>query len=234
MNIKDYYLKINSQCQNILGKTLEDTESFGQAYHLSSCIYNFSENIADLKEKEMLNTVCNQLEASNLNLALGLYRQAFSSLRLAFEMGLGVVHFSVNKLEHTEWLLGKNDITWSKVVNSEDGVLSTRFFNAFFPEIQPHALVYRSKASETYRSLSEYVHGNHHTWISSGMELKLNQELVKNYFIHFKAVTETILLVLCCRYLKSFTTDQLDSVDHLAEELNFIPPLFHFLRGETK
>lgn len=135
MNITEYLLQINSKCQSIFDKTILNSEPFGKAHHLSSCLFEFSEHILDCHEKEMLATVSAQLEASFLNLSLGLYRQSFSSLRLAFEMGLGVVYFSIYKMEHYEWLAGSMDIKWSKLISKENGVISKRFASAFFPEL---------------------------------------------------------------------------------------------------
>lgn len=231
MNIEKYFKDINEKSQEVFRETLSDTPSFGHAHHLSSCIFDFSNHIMDPNEKMLLATVSSQLEVATLNLGLGLYRQAFSSLRLGFELGLGVVHFSIYKLEHSEWLNGRLDIKWARLINTENGILSKRFADAFFPELGEWVPEYNTKGTDTYRALSEFVHGNYQTWVKSGIVIKMNTELVQSYFKHFQSVSETILFVLCCRYLKSFSPEQLDSIEYISDELSFIGPIRELLGG---
>ncbi|MEQ8809632.1 hypothetical protein [uncultured Imperialibacter sp.] len=231
MNIETYFTEVNSKCQEIFRESMKEKQLFGNAHHLSTCIYDFSNFIADSQEKELIGTVSSQLEAATLSLGLGLYRQAFSTLRLAFEMGLSVAYFSIHKLEHIEWLSGKSDIKWSKLIDEENGVLSKRFVSAFFPELDDFTEEYLDLASKSYRTLSEFVHGNFQTWIKSGIVIKMNSELLKSYFELFSRVSETLLFVYCCRYLKTFPTSQLDSMEFVSEELNFIGPIRELMGG---
>lgn len=231
MNILAYFEKINRETQTIFSQTIRDHTSFGETHHIASCIYEFSEFIFDPHEKELLGTVSAQIEAASLNLALGLYRPAFSSLRLAFEMGLAVAHFSVHKLEHYEWLKGEADIKWAKIIDSENGILSKRFTSAFFPELSEYIEEYNSKAALVYRKLSEFVHGNSETWKKSGIIIQFNQSLIDQYFNYCREVSEVILFVLCCRYLKSFPPDQLESMEFIPSELNHIAAIREIFGG---
>ncbi|MBN9484248.1 MAG: hypothetical protein BGO70_12175 [Bacteroidetes bacterium 43-93] len=232
MDIQKYFEKINSESQQIFAYTIATyAEDLGKAHHLSTCIFEFSEYLFDKKEIELLNTVSTQIESSTLNLTLGLYRQAFSSLRLAFEMALGAVYFSINKLEHFEWLKGTTDIKWAKLIDKDNGVLSTRFSNAFFPELSPFIADYNSKASNVYRLLSEYVHGNNETWSKSGIQIKLNDDLINHFFSKLVEITEIILFALSCRYLKSIPQRERDGLEFLSSQLNHVEPIRVLLGG---
>lgn len=222
MNIVEYLNRINTESQQIFNESILEVGSFGKAQHLTACIFEFSELLADTHEKKMLTTVSAQLESASINIAMGLYRQAFSSLRLAFEMGLGAVNFSIHKLDHYEWLIGKSDIKWAVLVDTDNGILSKRFANAFFPEAIDIVDDYNNRARKIYRNLSEFVHGNNETWTQSGIELKYNKPLLERYFKSFYEVSEIILFALCCRYLKSFNEEQLDMIGVVADELNHI------------
>ena len=226
MNIKDYLLKLNSESQSILNESLIFQDELGKAHHYAACIYEFAENINDLSEKNILNTVSSQLETSTLNASLGMYRQSFASLRLALEMGLAAAHFSVHKLDFQDWLAGRADIKWSLLIDDEEGVLSKRFTRAFFEEFTEDVSEYRSKAKTLYRELSEFVHGNNDTWIESGLELKYNEDLLKSYFQSIEVVAEVVLYVLCCRYLKSFSNVMLESMEFIPEEMKHV----HYIR----
>lgn len=231
MNIAEYYQDLNSQTQKILKETIADSSSFGKVYHLSSCIYEFSQNIQDGRERELLETVSSQLIASSLNLGLGLYRQAFATLRLSLEMGLSVSYFSVHKLDHLEWENGKKDIKWSELTSKENGVFSKRFCLVFFPELEEYLESFLSESLETYRALSEFVHGNYQTWKESGIIIKKNDSLIESYFQKLSKVSEVILFSLCCRYLKSFSSNQYDEVDFLIQELNYVIPIRELLNA---
>lgn len=222
MDITEYFSKLNSDSQEVFSKTILEKETLGTLHHLSSCIYEFSDCLLDPQEKQMLVTVSTQLESATLNLTLGLYRQAFASLRLALEMGLATMYFSVNKMELHEWLDGRSDIKWSKLVDEESGVLSKRFSNAFFSECTSYTNEYRDKAIFTYRKLSEYVHGNSETWGKSGLKLSYNSELLGFYFDSYKSITEVILFVAVCRYTKLLDENSRESLQFIPEEFNHI------------
>jgi len=226
MDIKGHLEKINAECQQIFAKTTVDyTEMLGKSHHLSACIFEYSEYLFDKNEKELLSAVSAQIESSTLNATLGLYRQAFSSLRLAFEMALGCVSFSIDKLEHYEWLKGKGDIKWSKLIEKENGVLSVRFSNAFFQNLSPYITEFNERASKVYRSLSEFVHGNSETWTKSGLQLKFNKELADHFFEQLFEIAEIILFVLSCRYLNSITQKDRETMEFLSTQFNHIEPI---------
>lgn len=222
MDIQEYFSKLNAESQAIFSQTISEKEKLGTLHHLSSCIYEFAECLLDPQEKDILVTVSSQLESATLNLALGLYRQAFSSLRLAFEMGLAAMYFSVNKMELHEWLDGRTDIKWSSLVDEENGILSKRFTKAFFSECSEYIDGYREKAKSTYRKLSEYVHGNNETWEKSGFNLSFNSELFELYFEYYKAASEVILFVAVCRYAKLLDETSRESLQFIPEEFSHI------------
>jgi hypothetical protein len=230
MNITEYFRQLNQTSQKIFDTTMTDSINLGKTHSISSFMVEFSECLFEKEEKEILRTVAIQLETATLNLSLGLYRQAFSSLRLAFEMGLALIYFSINKLEHNEWLNGNNDIKWAKLINEDDGVLSKRFAKAFFPEFEEIINEYNRRAKKVYRKMSEYVHGNSDTWQKSGLSLKYNEELKNKYFELFKEVSELLLFVLNCRYLKSLNEEKIDSIsEFLLEDLGHITAIREYL-----
>lgn len=229
MKISEYLENINLESQKIFTQSISENAEFGQAHHLSSCIFEFSENILDNDEKEMLKKVSTQLESSMMSLALGFYRQAFYTLRLSFEMGMGAVYFSTNKMEHSEWIQGKTDIIWSKMLDVDSGVLSSRFSDAFFSELSYLVKDYREKSNILYRQLSEFVHGNYETWSKSGMQIQYNKNTVTEYFSQYRGVVEILLFALCIRYLKAIPKSNLENLEFVSDEFKHVEPIrIHF------
>ncbi len=232
MDITNYLNQLNEKSQEIYSETIKDFEDLGKTHHFASFIAEFSENIFDENEKKMILTVVIQLESATLNMTFGMYRQAYSSLRLAFELGLGAIHFSVHKLEHNEWINGENDIKWSKLIDEDNGVISDRFSNAFFPELRGLMKEYNEKSKKVYRKLSEYVHGNNETWTKSGLSIHYNEVLKQEYYNLYKIVSEILIFVMCCRYLKTLNQQQKETISvFLLEEMQHISPIREFLGG---
>ena len=222
MDIKEYFSRLNYESQEVFNQAILEKEKLGRLHHLSSCIYEFSGYLLDPQEKEILVTVSAQLESATLNSTLGLYRQAFSSLRLAFEMGLAAMYFSVNKLELHEWLDGRTDIKWLSLIDEKNGVLSKRFAKAFFRECTEYIDEYRNKAISTYRKLSEYVHGNNETWEKGSLKLSFNQDLFDLYCDYYKSVSEVILFIAICRYMSLLDETAREELQFIPEEFNHI------------
>ncbi|MGP5546903.1 hypothetical protein [Psychrobacter alimentarius] len=222
MNISEYLSRLNNESQEIFQRSINFKEKLGVLHNSASHIYEFSEIISDKQEKQMLETVSAQLESATYTLTLGLYRQAFSSLRLAFELGLATVYFSAYKLEMQEWFISKNDIKWSKLINEENGVLSKRFVDAFFGECASIVEHYNSQAKLTYRTLSEFVHGNHQTWSEGGIKLIYDDSLIDLYLEHHEEIVKIILFIAVCRYKLLLT-------EELKEDLYFIPEIFNHI-----
>ncbi|POD94406.1 hypothetical protein BV924_14365 [Pectobacterium odoriferum] len=222
MDIQEYFTKLNADSQSVFIQSLSKKENLGKLHHLSSCIYEFSNFVRDPQEKIILETVSAQLESANYSLIIGLYRQAFSSMRLAFEMGLAAIYFSARKLEMHEWLDGRMDIKWSKLIDEENGVLSKRFIKAFFTEMIDDVENYRNNAITVYRKLSEYVHGNNETWTNGSIKITYKDELFDKYCNYYRTVTETILFSAMYRYSKLLDESERESLQFLTEEFNHI------------
>ena len=234
MNIQQYFTRLNKESQAIFEKSILFNEQLGKAHHFASCIFEFSEYILDSVEKNMFVTVSTQLESATFNLTIGMYRQAFASLRLALEMGLGTIYFSVHKMELNEWLDSRADIKWSSLIDEYNGVLSQRFAKAFFKELSSKIDGYRSQAVSTYRKLSEFVHGNNETWVHSGLKISYNEDLFEEYFIHLTAVFEVIVFVMTCRYIKLFDDSTLESLQFIPEELSHISVIREIFGGRKE
>lgn len=222
MDIQEYFSRLNAESQKIFNQTVVEKASLGALHNLSSYIYEFAECLPDPQEREIMITVSSQLESATLNLTLGLYRQAFSSLRLAFEMGLAAIYFSVNKMELNECLDGRADIRWSSLVDVDNGVLSTRFAKAFLSECSEYVNGYRNDAVSIYRELSEYVHGNSETWVKSGLQLSFSRDLFELYVRCYKSVAIIILFAAVCRYTRLLDAEARESLQFIPDEFNHI------------
>ena len=234
MKIETYYRKLNKKSQVIFSAALGKPHLLSKAHSAASNLYKLSACITDVEEAKMLQLVCSQLESSCLALTFGLYRPALSSLRQAFELGMGGIYFSSNKLAHREWANGvrEADLKWSVINSPETGVLSQRFAKAFFPELANIVESYQDRSRTAYRCLSEYVHGNSDTWKTSGMTLTYNQPLENLYISQFDEIDEILMFAFCCRYLRDLNQNQIEDIHPiLNDKLSHVEPIRVALGG---
>ncbi|MDK3023549.1 hypothetical protein QO239_13180 [Cupriavidus taiwanensis] len=227
MKINQYYQRLNKKSQAIYASTLERPEVLVKGHSAALDLHRLRACIGN-DEATMLDVVCSQYETSCLALSYGLYRSAFASLRLSLEFGVGALYFSTNKLAYREWRVGltEADIKWSVVNSPDSGVFSSRFAAAFFPALKEYVGSYRERASQVYRALSEYVHGNNFTWKETGLTLSYNSELQDSFLAHLNEVSEIVSFGVCCRYLNELDAAQLDEIEPiLVPEFTHIEPI---------
>ncbi|GGE35346.1 hypothetical protein [Sphingobacterium cellulitidis] len=230
MDINSYFISILERSTEISTRTLDNySQQLSESHYKYGILYDFIQEIVTSREEPcVLKNAISQIEASIYCLTIGLYRQAYSSLRLGFELALASIQFSVNKLEFLEWKIGKQDVKWSKIIDEENGLISRRYFQIFFPELIDKAAIYNTWSREVYRKLSEFVHGNNETWNKDGLELTFNENLANDYFTFFKTISEILLVCLSMRYLKNIPKH---NVDFLIQELSHVEPIRLYLGG---
>lgn len=221
MTFQNYISKLNRNSQIIFKESILNIDNYSETYNFIYCLSEFSDLISDENEQMILKNVCPQLEMGLYCCSIGLYRQAFASLRLGFEIGMSTVYFSLNKLEYFEWIKGKNDIRWSTLTDVENGLFSKRV-NSLFNNFDENVLnEYSIKAKSIYRDMSEHVHGNYTTWATIA-EVKYSSDSESTYLIAFKNVFDTLAFVLSCRYLRELDIFQKEKIELINERLGHI------------
>ncbi|WP_294674779.1 hypothetical protein [uncultured Fluviicola sp.] len=231
MTAEEYIKKINEQIQGIFDSSLDQNKDvINNGIDFSKSLQTWLEIIPEDNYKILLTNSIQSLELSIISQTYCLYRNAFSSLRLSMEMLFGGVFFSTATLDFIEWTKSSRDLNWSTINDLNNGVLSHRFCNAFFLELKDKNEEYYTKAKELYRDLSEYVHGNHHTWITESEALKIEEKEIILFNKSLKSFFEIANFVLCLRYLKTLKQSQLEQVEPIVmQTLNHVEPILQHL-----
>lgn len=225
MNVTQYYTALREETSKIFHESLDKEVAQNTA---QSLIANLHDWYLILKEEDssiMLRNAIEELDVSCLQMMLGLYRGSFSSLRLSLEMLIGSVYFSAFNLEYIEWKKGTQDLIWSKISCKDNGVLSRRFANAYFPELTDNLAGFLEKTKKLYRQLSEMVHGNNSTWDYNNPSISFSGNMNDKYVEYIKVFNEISNFILCVRYLNNLTDNDIstlethlfDSIGHLEE-----------------
>jgi hypothetical protein len=196
------YLALNSASRAVIEPATLDPAELGKAQERIDELMQWRKILVTRPESVALQHAIHEATIGLFLTVSGLYRPAFVALRLFVELSLGSVHFSVNRLELAEWLQGRRDINWAGLIDPDNGVLSVRHANAFFPELRGSVTTYNAIGSKIYRELSEFVHGNHHTWGSTNDQIAFDSDLQAKWLSHFSAASTVANFALSLRFLK--------------------------------
>lgn len=225
MDATEHQETLRRRLNSVFDETIANGQLTGNSHYYATCLFELGQQLEDHAITNLIKTVAAQLESATLFASFGLYRQAFSALRLALELGLGASYFSVHRLELSEWLDGRGDISWSKLIDEDRGALSPRVAKAFFPELTKETQQFADNAKSLYRELSEFVHGNYETWVDNGLAISFNTAVYQRYHDKCKEAFEIILFTLCCRYLKDLGEEKRDEVDFIKDEFSHLGPI---------
>lgn len=231
MTAEEYIRKINGQIQGLFDSSLaSNKEIIDNGIDFAKSLQIWLEVIPEDNYKILLTNSIQSLELSIISQSYCLYRNSFSSLRLSMEMLFGGIYFSTAIIDFIEWTKSSKDLNWNTINDLNNGVLSHRFCNAFFPELKESNEEYFTKSKNLYRDLSEYVHGNHHTWISSGAAIKIDENEIILFNKSLKAFFEIANFSLSLRYLKGIKKSQLEQIEPiLMQTLNHVSPILQHL-----
>lgn len=171
-----------------------------------------------------------ELAFAEYSAASGLYRQAFASLRLFLELNCAAFHFSVNELERRRWVASRADVSWSTIVASETGVLSSQFVIEFAPTLVSAADKYALQAKECYRYCSQFIHGNHADTIRLPEKLEYSPRILSEWCDNAINSSKVILFLLFVRFRDEVDLNdgQLESV--ITSNFNHLEPVRDLLK----
>lgn len=234
MTVNDYYKKLNSETSRIFDESLKKNSIQSQTHDLISNFQIWHKILEAHESSSMLLNSIEELDVSCLQMMQGIYRGAFASLRLSLEMLCGSIYFSAHNIEFKEWSLGNKDLMWSYLSCPDNGILSKRFSDAYFPELNSTTSVFHERIKKLYRQLSEMVHGNNKTWNYSNPSLSFNENLRGNYESYLEEYTVISNYLLCLRYLNSISEIDIAKVEsHLIDHLSTIEEIRVKIGGQN-
>lgn len=216
MNLADYVRGLVDKTNKVCEGTLDDAELMAGLGPAMSAISDFEKCfslVSSRKEGEIFGYFLKEYSYAYFSLFLGLYRQAFISLRLSFELFLSAVDFSTDEVRLRKWKRGEVDIRWASLIDENSGVLSKSFVKVMYEPLSEDAKQFRAIAEKVYRECSEYVHGNLHTHESLGGELAFSKDVVSCWLEKAETIRLVALFAFASRYF-----DQLDGPERAIVE----------------
>ncbi len=197
----DDHLRVLSQAaSDCLTVTLQNhRQGLGQVHQLDVDILAWVSRIGG-PERDLLQAARRELAFAEYSVAAGLYRQAYSGLRLFLELSFAAVYFSANEFARRQWVSDRTDFSWAKALDQDAGVLSASFVREFAPTAVADAHTYASAAARCYRECSQFVHGKARTSTMLPQQLAYQDAVVSAWCDQAQAAAESVLYLLYARY----------------------------------
>jgi len=233
---KIYYTKLHTECGNILETSFQtDNELCSISHHFILDFEKWIEALGERPEVYLLKMALREYQYSLLALLIGQYRQAFMALRLFLELSLSVVHFSANELDFRVWQRNEKDINWKILIDSDKGIFSKYFVQAFNENLVNEASHYKVMAEKVYRECSEYVHGNAYTHTMLPDKLEFIEEVFFDWQEKAKSVRLIVSFAFCARYLYFLNEDNRNLLEPIImDELGHLDVIRSFFGGTTE
>lgn len=245
MTIKKYYEDYKQRINTIIDTSLNEEELSNIVALSFQFVDDYSawlESIGNRLEAVMYNNAIKVYQDSLGSILLGQYQSAFMGLRYCFERTLCGVYLSANELELRTWLNGHRDTYWTELVGKEgketddeekaddnfvnNGLFSTKYVNAFFPELRDEIRHFRRMAVSVYRECSEFVHGNPNALVQIPEHLHYKKELMGLWCEKALVMKRVMFFVFALRYLPNMSEESKGKIaDIIKDEFATIKPL---------
>ena len=165
--------------------------------------------------------------------AQGFYKEAMTTLRQFFEHMLFAILLSTNDYKYRLWQVGKYDMSWSQIVDDQNGIFGKQFISVYaenLDEVRSVELI--TIAKNVYRECSEYVHGHFEKLISLPDNLLFDESAIDQYMDYFSSAQYLICMALFIRFrhifnehetiaaLESIITDNLGTLSEIQQLLS--------------
>lgn len=230
----DYYREVVDKCKDILDQTLT-SEHLASLSESHASIFDFQiwlQIVEGKPESNMFRVAIREYQMALLCLNFGQYNLSFAGLRFFLERALVAIFLSSKEIDLRLWERGERDTYWNEIVDRDNGLLSTKFSRAFFPELKDEIEIHRSIAAKVYRECSEFIHANPGAQGRIPETLQFDGLIVKEWHSKAKTISDLVHFCLCLRYLKSIPRENLDRLEStILDNLSHIEPIRLFFGG---
>ena len=221
MKINEKFKTFKNVCDSIYENTLAEPSNLDLLSRSNHYLNDLKTWINILKfrpEFKILEIAVKELEISFITLNFGFYSQSFSGLRFFLERSLVSINFSAQEIELKLWEKGSRDTYWSEIMDENNGVFSSKFTQAFFPELKDEINHFKSLTKKVYRECSEYVHGNNSAILALPENLEYSPLLFNEWHNKFHSISRIILFTLNLRYAKGLSIEDLNLLQDINSE----------------
>lgn len=215
MTITETLLGITRKCN----ENIEELNGTHAIEKLSPCIA-FSDDLQlwlskcdGISDFSLIKEAQSECTISYFMCAQGFYKEAIIALRQFLEHFLFSIKLSTDDYKKRLWQLGQYDMSWTQLMDEQNGVFGKQFICAYANDISAdRSIELLTICKDVYRECSEYVHGNYEKLAKLSNNLIYSEDAVECYVNYFESVQYIVSMALLIRY-----RDQLNDQNTLRE-----------------
>lgn|SRR5574344_1090324 len=227
------YTDINDKFGEIIKKSLFERNGEKHA-KIASFFDDYSkweEIIEGNNETIIFSEAKSEYRTMLLFLCMGLYKNAYMSLRGYFELTMFGIKISTSDLDFRLWKKGEKDVHWSEITDKEQGIFSSKYISVYNNDLDEDRDEMRQESIELYRVCSEHIHSGYTVTVKN-IEVDFDQETFSKICDEVSRINRIITYSLCIRYgdvLKEHEKrDELE--ESILEQLPDIQAVHRFLQ----
>ena len=213
--VPDLYRALHDASRRALEDLVASEDSKRRLIDVHALVLDFQPWLSVLEERpelDPLRTAVRELHAAVLMASQALYRPAYMALRLFLELSLGTLFFSALDFELRRWAAGERDVVWRDVSDKGHGVLSAAFARAYAPLLEGTQEDFRELAVTTYRTCSQFVHGNPGPTSLLPEDIALSEPTFSQFCDTAHSAIHVVLYTLVVRHFGSLAPSHVETV----------------------
>ena len=211
-SVLEQYAKLQDAMRKCLILSLEKhPKIFGNLHQMDEDLMRWSNVMPECLVGQFL-TARREFTMATYCAASGMYQQAYSGIRFFLELSFASVYYSLYEFERRQWMMDRIDYSWSKGMDRNDGILSSKFVEVFQPNLASHAKEFFEKATVTYRHCSQFIHGKASMYKTLPKAVMYSEEVLQDWAKYAQYAGDASLFLLLVRY-----ADLLDGNDQLVD-----------------
>jgi hypothetical protein len=201
ITLTGYLTELHGQGASILAEsTTTSSSDISQLLQLDLDIKAWEDVLAGRPEITQLASARRELAFAIYAVSTGLYVHAFTGLRLFLELSFAAVYFSANELHRRRWVSDREDFSWSRALDKDEGVLAPAFVKEFSSSATEHSPVFAGHAATSYRHCSQFIHGKLAATSRLPSTLAFDGAVLADWLHHARQSALAVLYLLYARY----------------------------------
>jgi hypothetical protein len=199
--IDQHLLELNSLARAVVTASTEDHGTgLGKLLQLDIDVKSWERQLLDRPEVRQLTDARRELGFAIYAASSGSYVHAYAGLRLFLELSFASVYFSANELHRRRWVADREDFSWSRALDVNEGVLAPAFVREFSRTASVDAGAFANHAATCYRHCSQFIHGKIAVTDSLPDTFTYAPAVLADWLIHATTAVEAVLYLMYVRY----------------------------------
>lgn len=217
---KTHFTTLNLEFSKVIDESFESEKSstISELFQFLEDLDIWYKLLNNKEDTTILLSAIKEYEFSFQAALNGQYRYAYAAQRYFLEQICRFIYLSTNELYLRHWKLGIRDISWSSLIDKDNGIFSKTFIRAFYEEVEEEGEHMVILSSKLYRESSEFIHGNFSKMNSMPVKIGFNKILLNKWLELVETSKFVTLFLLLVRFSKELDNSEIRLIENMTRE----------------